>query len=243
MNDYKEVLLNKLALKYVNEILSYGHTLANLLLHSTDFTNGKIVTYLPSDVPEEETYQFESGGKIKVNEKDAIHLSLEDKANLKKSALSESTVNIAKFVGEYHKTSNVKMTPVPNTDFWLSSLIESFITDKERSICVFENALAKPTDPWLVNRNTKILTFNDELYHFININNSTKNQIENTIREASSAYPPLIAILTVPDVKINELNDSDKVNVDILKKFVKGTEKIIIGAYDGESYIIWSKGK
>lgn len=241
MKKYKEISLDQEARDYIKEILAHGHTLANLLLQNTDLSSGRIITYLPEYVSEESIQKFEEGGKIKINEKKILNISLQDEAHLKKSGLTKNLNNVTEFVGQFDKTSNVRVSPVPNTDFWLTSIIMNFIKTKNKSMCVFENTLAKPSDPWLMKRKTKILTFNNSVYHFINSENTSEKEIQNTIREASATYPPLIGIMTTVDAKAHKLNDGDKIDLELLKLIVQGTKKIIIGAYDGEGYLIWGK--
>lgn len=243
MKVYKEIPLGQEARDYIKDILAHGHTLSSLLLKSIDFSSGQITTYLPEYVSEESIQKFHEGGKIKINEKKVLNISLQEEDHLKKSSLSKNLNNVARYVGQFHKTSNVRVSPVPNTDFWLTSIIMNFIITKNKGMCVFENTLAKPSDPWLMKRKTKILTFNSEVYHFINSENTSEKEIQNTIREANATYPPLIGIMITVNAKEHELNDGDKIDLEFLRLIAQRTEKTIIGAYDGEGYLIWKKIK
>lgn len=238
MKKFKEISLGQEAIDYIKDILAHGHTLGNLLFQNIDFSSGQIITYVPYNVSKESIQEFEKGGKIKVDKKDAHNISLNDTSSLEKSDLSADLINATKFVGQFHKTSNVRVLPVPNTDFWLIPKIQNFI--EIQSICIFENALSQPSDPWLSKRKTKILLLHNEIYHFMTLQNSSKEEIQNIINETRTSYPPLIGVMATTDVKIN---DGDKIDLDLLKLIVQKTEKIIIGAYDGEGYLIWEKAE
>lgn len=243
MKGYKEFLLEKEVLQYIKNTLTKGFTLAKLLVQNIDFSNGKTITYLPKYVTKESAHQFEVGGKIKINKSKIIHVSLKEDSSLKQPGLTDNLIDVAKFVGKFHKTSSVRIEPVPNTDSWLISIISDFIKTHSDGICIFENALAQANDPWLLKRKTDILTFRNEVYHFLLSKKSLKQNIQNLIRETKVAYPSLIGIMATLNTETIKLNNGEEIEVDILRQIIQKTEKIIIGAYDGEGYIIWEKTK
>lgn len=249
MTIYKKIDLNHKAIEYIENTLAIKRniegtlvdrsTLAGLLLQKVNLSSGKTYTYLPTYVTEESIYLFDSGGKIKINEKEIIHLSLNDENNLKESGLGEGLVDAAKFVGQYHGIPSVRIEPVPNTDFWLTKVISEFLISDKNSICIFEDVMAKATDAWLAKRKSQIFTYNNEVYHFGK--NASKKSINNTLKHAKTTYPPMVGILTNFNIGNITIKDSDEITLDILKIFVENIKGIIIEAYDGEGYVIWEK--
>lgn len=137
---------------------------------------------------------------------------------------------------EFIYTEGLRIRPVYNTDGWLESKILNFL-ERENGICVFENSLAQLEDPWLASRKSRIFLYGNEVYHFVDVS-AEPNEIHEALREAKSAFPLFIGIMSFSHIV---LNDNEKVDKKKLEKIVKGTSKLIIGAYDGESYLIWQK--
>jgi hypothetical protein len=64
MDKYGELKVDGELVRYLEECLANGNTLANLLLDGIDFASGKVVTTLPVSVDEEAARDFRSGGKL-----------------------------------------------------------------------------------------------------------------------------------------------------------------------------------
>ena len=61
------------------------------------------------------------------------------------------------------------------------------------------------------------------------------------IRKAHNVYPGLIGVMTsLPEGHYLAL-EKKKITSEELKLLAERAEKIIVGAYDGEGYLIWSK--
>src|SRR5690349_22612286 len=106
------------------------------------------------------------------------------------------------------------------------------------AVCIFEDALARSDDPWISCRDTRILTFNDEVYHFLS-QNDIAEQIVKTIRRATTAWQT-VGLMTYLKPH-NRIKDGLEIGVDELQVFADRASKIVVGAYDGEGYLIWGK--
>lgn len=204
------------AIEYIYSCLAKGKTFASYL-STLNLKKGRVITFLPIEVSEEVAKQFELGGKLPVPPPKA-HIS---------------------FTSE--DGSKWRMAPKPNINLCLVEIIQKFLTKGQEHICIFEDALAKPSDPYMVSSTVPWLAFNDEVYYFLSWRDTDSRKIEQVIKEASNVYPPTIgAMISVPDSREFTFEER-KITIDQLKILAERTEKIIIGAYDGEGYLIWSK--
>jgi hypothetical protein len=211
---YREICLGEEGIEYIKTCLSGGKTLANLLLQAVDSAAGKIITFLPSDISEETANQFTSGGKLKED--------LTPKKEMIKSDESKLTI-----------------VRTANTDFWLRSNIHLFLTSKDRPLCIFEDDLAKPTDPWLSSEKMQIFTLDDEVYHFLLSVDAEDEKIDQAIGKASSYL--FVGVMTSVPHETAFPRRRQVITLEDLRTFSERTEKIVVGAYDGEGYLIWSK--
>ena len=197
---YKEIPLGSEAVKYIHSCLGSGKTLSSLVLETCDLDNGKVATYLPTDIDLATITQFDVGGK-----------------------LGETAV--------WKKLGS-------QTDVWLASQIRSFLSDENKRIIVFENALARPNDPWLARRQSQIFTFKEEVYHFLLRKDAEKRKIRKAIRDATSHLFIGIMSSVLSDACLPQ--QRQVLTADELRGFAERTESIVVGAYDYEGYVIWS---
>lgn len=129
---------------------------------------------------------------------------------------------------------------VPTTRFWLVSEIQKFLTGGEKRLCVFEEALWKPSDPCVVPYRNKILTYMNEVYHYLSFNEAQQEEIiSQVVRRADSDL--FIGIFTsIPDDS-SFASGGRELSLDELRLYAERAEQIVVGAYDGESYVIWHR--
>jgi hypothetical protein len=141
---------------------------------------------------------------------------------------------------EWRHGKNSIVVPVPNTNEALAGKIESFLTGGEQRICVFENAVARTRFPYVAHF-TDILICADRVYHVIRGPSPTRSDVLSTIREAASLQGCLGAMTSLPD-RLNWPKGSQQmVSEADLAELAQRSEKVIVGAYDGESYVIWER--
>ncbi len=210
-----ELHLGPEAISYIQERLANGKTLARYLLQRPDLESGTVTTFLPSDVGKEAATQFKWGGKLRRDP--------------------------ATFV--YHTEpdgSTTRWEPVPDTDPWLALLLQEFLRGTPEGICIFENSSALPRDPWLQSSDLQTLIFGDEVYHFVSHRDAeNEKRILETIRGARSwlFYGVATSSPNPGDVSL----EAGTIGREFLEVCAQRAEKIVVGAYDGESHLIWSK--
>jgi len=79
-----------------------------------------------------------------------------------------------------------------------------------------------------------------EIYHLLIGAGHTNEKIKNTISWAESAIP-LIGVLTSLPSEDHRFFTNSKLTSEIVEIIVERTEELVVGAYDGEGYLIWHR--
>jgi hypothetical protein len=212
---YREINLGSEGKNYLRNCLREGKTFAKYLFQTHNIEEGTVTTFLPGYVSEEEAKKF---GEGKLGKKGRADLF----------------------------ASGKRFEAKANMDFWLIDNIQKFFNSDGEQFCIFENALARPLDTWLSRAKSIFFTCDQEVYHFL-WNYSDKEKIVQTLKEATYAFPPLIAGLISlkkndgATISTDRWKTLKKISPDDLAILAENTKKIIVGAYDGEGYVIWSK--
>ncbi|HMS84685.1 MAG TPA: hypothetical protein PKD12_13625 [Nitrospira sp.] len=189
---------------YIRECLEEGKTLARVLLEVQDLERGSITTFLPPEITETDAILFTTGGKL--------------------SRLAGEIVQLAGEAG-----LALRMEPKATTESCLARLLSSGLKADCRRICIFENALAKPDDPYLRTSNVRMLVHKQEVYHLVIQRDLSSDQIVKAIRVAMS--PTLfIGALTYGSVDRSFPELIENVASDELKGLAKKAISIVVGA-------------
>jgi hypothetical protein len=216
LSNWKEVKLGLDAVEYVREYLLKGHTLSECLLQRHDLFQGAVFACVPSSVSDRTAENFRDGPLLP-EPKPQTHIRQRNKDG-----------------------STVTLIPVPNTDNILAEIIKTFLERTKVGACVFEEAAARPSDPCMSSSTTAWIEYNDEVYYFLLHSDATLGKIQQAIRQAASVYPGLIGVMTrMPDPEFSSRRK--RITASGLRELARNTEKIIIGAYDGEGYLIWER--
>jgi hypothetical protein len=211
MNLLKKVKLNNESIAYINNWLDNAHVLSPLVLKNIDLDKGEIYTYVPEYVNDEKLYAFNDGIYKRHEEDQTIEYKLPSGK-----------------IGVIHKKGKVA-----NACYWL---IEDIKKDFDMGISntgLFEDPVAGP----------ELLEYHDydfanayknTLYWNINKNMDSKTLFE-IINAISNFSPPLIGYLYKDHSPNNKLDLSGEYLLSVSKKI----NKIIVGAYDSEGFIIW----
>jgi len=218
MNSYNHIKLGPEASQYVRECLSNGHTLSKCLLEIKDLNRGSVFISVPLSVDVTRTANNFRHGPL-----------------LPESMVERSVDN------DLEDNSKMTILPVPQTDEILVRIIQDYLDGDRGRVCVFEDCIARPSDPWLrTSKRSAWKNFEDEVYYFLTSRDSTLSKIGQAIKDANRVYPPLIGAM----MKMSEMQSFGfgkmTMTLNILKELARATDKIIIGAYDGEGYLIWS---
>jgi hypothetical protein len=120
----------------------------------------------------------------------------------------------------------------------LVNVIHDFLHGSVNRLCIIENAVAKPSDAWLSNRQSQVAIYQQEIYHVLR-GGPKRNEIERTIREAQSAWMMLGYLIDLPSIhEIGEVFSIEE--LDLLSRHVASC---FIQAFDGEGYLLWEIGR
>jgi hypothetical protein len=129
------------------------------------------------------------------------------------------------------------------TQQWFASKVNDFLREDIHNCCLFPDYLIKPKYLSTTELDTNYLVIYNQIYHYLNNNHiDDLDFIVNTIR-ASDSGSILIGILTKlvnNSEYFKGIKEFSKKEINIL---VQNTQKIIIGGWDGEGYLIWSKNE
>ncbi|MBN2240863.1 MAG: hypothetical protein JW712_13910 [Dehalococcoidales bacterium] len=218
MNAYKEISLNiHKSTQYLTNCLLCGHTLSNSILNFFNLDDGHISTSIPINGDETNVYDF-THGRIFPEIQESEWQKLKDKDN-----------------------SNAVWVPVQRVLKPVVDTIHRYLSDNPSGVCIVDETLAKSTDKWLQRIETKILVYNDEVYHYVDYSRRTIKEIEEMISNSPGFWPPFIGVLTTIPAEMKKLIIGKEIHQDILNVAAKQTKKIIVSAYDGEGYLIWNK--
>lgn len=139
--------------------------------------------------------------------------------------------------------ANYSMSPylmmeVGNTNHILTKLVYEFLKQTSQGICVFEDAMSLATDAVINNYPNQILTLGESVFYYLSAKEKADHKsIEKVIKTSNSLWHFLCIFTTVDYQIINE----HVFNIYTLVELVNNIQAIIVGVYDGESYLIWSK--
>jgi len=135
---------------------------------------------------------------------------------------------------------NIKSNyPILTTDAWLAQLIVEFLLKNNNNICIFEDALALPTDKYLIADEIPFFTYENDVYLLIT---NRKANFDKAIKgiNAASAYR-VIGILTSICTTWDLPPNACSVSIEQLYGLANNAMQIIVGAYDQESYLVWNR--
>jgi hypothetical protein len=221
MTEYSERTVGAEAIDYIRERLSNGKTLARHLLETLDLECGSVITCLPPNVSDQEALQFESGAK----------LPRPDRATSRY------------YTDEQGRTS--RLEPIPNTDPWLVSLVQDFLSQSASRVCILEEFSFRPSDPLWSKEEARrqAARFVDDEVYYVLLSDDSHRRVEQTVRWSGGAWPGLLAAMTSMTTYEAISSDHRDMSPAQLKTLAERTERLAVGAYDGESYLIWSKAR
>lgn len=122
-----------------------------------------------------------------------------------------------------------------------AEVIDEFLSESSRNRAIFETP-SSPTDPFLEKYfRGRYFTFGQEVYYFLDDSDRTPEKILSTLQPAGD-WTSFIGILTsIPSGGLQHIVDRQEVEAEILKMLAENLQHIIVEAYDGEAFLIWSK--
>jgi hypothetical protein len=211
----KRIILGPKAIEYVRKRLARGHALSRHVLEKVDLGHGQVTTALPRNADLEKLWNFEEGILPSPPQSEWRRFT---------SKNGHGTV----------------MIPKPQFSSYAIKTIQSFLLSGTGRLCVFENALAEPDDLVLQRYKSRMVTFQDEVYHLIVAGNDSDTDIEQAISEAGSSLD-LNGVLTSLPGDEAKLSARREITPDMLSIMAQRVDKILFRAWDGEAFLVWNR--
>jgi hypothetical protein len=144
-----------------------------------------------------------------------------------------SPTRIARRRRGIHIIERYKVADDPHSACEPGGLDRRLLGEAPDALCIFEHGRARRTDPFLEKAGFRVAFCGDEVYPFAAAGDDDL-RIGDAIGATTTAYPPLVGALTHGD-----LSTRTDLGETALASIAAKTERIIVGAYDGEGYVIW----
>ncbi len=214
----EEVVLGQTALDYIRGFLEDAYTLSRDLLR-LPLATGRIVTHLPPNAPPAALIDFRSGGVLpSFPELESWHVD----ANGQRTRLVS--------VGGNPVYQEIKAV--------LADFIADYLQGPGRRYAVFEDTYARPDDASPGAWTEQWFSYESEVYLFLTAADVDPEIILRTWGTAHS-YRPLGILVAGPDLP--DLTNGQAVTAETLQQLTNHTDHLIIGVYDGEGELLWSK--
>jgi hypothetical protein len=123
------------------------------------------------------------------------------------------------------------------THKWVAGFITAYLSQQKNNIAVFET-LGSPKDPFLQRRKPQYFSNQQNVYVYTAGNSYDEQEISQILREARG-YPCVGILTSLSNIKT--ISSEQTVSDDFIQKLVKETKHIIIGAFDEDGFLLWSK--
>lgn len=121
---------------------------------------------------------------------------------------------------------------------WLiATIMNGLAASSDRSCAVFENWLASSDDPWLVEARSKVFFFGGEVYHYCT--GADDHAAVEAATAESDALPFFWGMLSREPT--TGLEPGTRVGRETLEELAAEMSLLIVGAYDGEGYLLWNR--
>jgi hypothetical protein len=119
-------------------------------------------------------------------------------------------------------------------------LVLTHLESGDEAYCLFEDAMAKPEDPWLEHAEVRPSTSETSVYYLLTSGEGQRTVVA-ALTQAKSIYPPLIGAFARVGAGRGYRIRSRAISEAQLLEVAEETERVVVGAYDGEGFLIWSK--
>lgn len=124
--------------------------------------------------------------------------------------------------------------PTEGTTPELAGIVHQFLEAGPDRIAVFEDFLSRPSHPGLAKYQSKMWFYGEEVYHYC-VHGDSRKQIERAINESFDVVF-FRGFLVDPEGPITP--KSGVVAEQLIDKLGANTQRCIVVAYDGESYLL-----
>jgi hypothetical protein len=124
---------------------------------------------------------------------------------------------------------------------WLSRVVGEYLLGGADRVCVFEDWIASPGSALVANSDLRPYVFENIVYFALfHEDAENRERIESTIQNAEDVWLFYGVISSLPE-EMHLDPEGGLISGQIMEMLAQRAEKIVVGAYDGESYLIWSK--
>lgn len=149
-------------------------------------------------------------------------------------SFSHAKINVAR-VGNL--LSQGYLVEVESTREWLIDVFKAYLDSVPRAAVLFAQIYSLPEDPYFKETREKLLTTENEVFYVLSADDSSADRIKSVTKSSDGAHPPLLAFCSVlPE----EFQRRGKLSADSLDFIVNNIKSIVLGAYDGDSYLVWN---
>lgn len=124
------------------------------------------------------------------------------------------------------------------SDLQLATVIADYLHGGASRHAIFEDALHNPGDPGLAKTEGRFFTHGTDVYFFLTAQDQDVDFITTTFRAAKSYL--FTGVLT-EGAASGLIQANRPVQVETLEELARNANHILIGAYDGEAELIWSR--
>lgn len=206
---------NEVAIKYIKESLNNEKNLSKYILKNIRIEDGTTTSLIPIGIERITMNELEGG---------IFH-------NVKIISTSTAVEAEKDRIDTYNIYNHLLIS------------IKKFIKTNVNNICIIQAFNAEPTFKYLANRVSTMLTFNEEVYFAITEKDDFDDRIEKTLRMADSDIYFIGAMIHLPDSSNNKYLNERELSAEDFELLTLNIEKIFVGAYDGEGFLIWDKNK
>lgn len=210
--DYVEYTLGPPAVSYIRERLQDGKTLSKCLLSALNLESGRVTIHLPSDATADNMEEFTWGGKLPEAPQE-LHVRVE---------------------------GGGLAIPVANTDPYLVASCVAFLRERPRRICLFEEWMVSASKPW--KGSPRFLNLGEDVYYFaVSGEPDIEQRLKDAIRSARQVWPPTLGVLSELPDGLQLAENSGQVTESELRQIAQEACQLIVGAYDAEACLIWTR--
>jgi hypothetical protein len=125
-----------------------------------------------------------------------------------------------------------------NTVPHLVAFITTYLSGRGKPCAVFE-AIERHGDLYLSLSKQPFFVHNSEIYYFLGSQNRDSEKVR-TVIQAARSYP-FIGVLTSLSESDPDIRVAQEVTESVLRKLAARTKHLLIGAYDAEGILVWSR--
>ena len=225
-NDYKDIIneyyhivdVTDAGIEYFHTTLMYGRILSKLVINFISLDEGNIKTFVERNLERNSLTQFS-------------HKLL--------------TPNMPEKIRDL-PNDNFKWPLIPVMDFFVIPIIQKYLAENNRNIFILEDSESSPAgwlNPpvWIPNVPSFFTFDTKDVYFFAEKREKVTVASMREIFSIGTTSWSTRAFLTSLPPSIQMLKNHQSVNMQTLKYFARHVQKIIVSAYDGEGYLVWSQ--